>query len=174
MKSNYNSEEKIGKMNHIVEKDIQSTRGEYPPFLEVTLNLPRTATFLKLNSFDQKKLYFRRFSIMLASLLNTYKSQEHHFEYCKDGQIHLHAIVYIKEEAVFIAVGLLSDFIKSYLKTLPVKQQVIKAGAFRYYDESKTIKYTDAPICTSIRLDQDERRIAWLAYIRKFENKNLI
>lgn len=153
------------------EKVIEALGVDNRPFLEITLNLPRTAAFLKSNSFSQKKIYSNKFNLIISALLNTYGTSRYTFEYCRDGQIHLHGIIYLAPNVIYCPVGLLSDAVKAYLNTLSPKFRVFKPGAVRYYDNDNTVKYTDASICASYRLDQLKREVEWSAYMDKFVGK---
>nr|DAV46398.1 MAG TPA: replication protein A [Bacteriophage sp.] len=63
-----------------------------------TINCPRTHSFKKLQSNDQKRLYKiiirKALDKMDKTIIGCY---EYTFEYCKDGHVHMHGIVHMNK-----------------------------------------------------------------------------
>lgn len=143
-------------------------------YLEITLNYPRTVSFLKMNSMRQKVLYIKIWSHIRATL-NQYsiifRHCDYEFEYCKTGQIHLHGYIPVYEDKYFIE-GIISDVVKRYLEGLPRKYS--KFNEKNMYPELH--RYKCPSICVQhdnlsdpIESDRFER---WKQYMIKIKTNN--
>lgn len=128
----------------------------------LTLNIPRTLLFMRMNQQQQKDHYYKKYIKMINE--NTHVGisivHKHVYEHCKDGQIHLHAIIrYTTAMKIFIA-GVISDFCKTYLNTLGKKY--VYNGKY-YYPEYQ--RYRAPSICMAY--EQGDRIPIWETYINK-------
>lgn len=136
----------------------------------VTLNYPRTVGFLRASSQVQKELYkkllhdIKNFNGMIPY------NVEYVFEYCKSGQVHLHALLQYKTTQVYCIGGLISDFVKNYLKNLPKKYSLFKEGCMFYEYQ----RYRAPQIAVQYKLTEDEYIEKWRTYMHKeIYNKNI-
>lgn len=138
----------------------------YSGEIEVTMNFPRTPSFLKMTSSKQKVLYKKLMRILNNSIGMNIHEPELFFECCQTGQIHAHGTIHINHDYKVISV-LLSDMAKSYLSCLPKKYS-------RFYENHiypEFNKYRSPSLCLKyIDLDNEEDREQsdkWYDYIRK-------
>lgn len=129
-------------------------------FFEITLNYPRTATFIKMLSTKQKILYAKLFRTITHCISPPHESK-YVYEYCKSGHVHLHGYMIPSIKSYYI-LGYIADMVKTYVSLLPKKYS-------KYVDScmfSKYNRYRSASICIqySDKLDEFNR---WLMYMRK-------
>lgn len=143
-------------------------------YLEVTLNYPRTASFLKMCSVKQKILYskiwhhVRSFQVQPGMV---FVDDDYEFEYCKSGQIHLHGYLPIYKKEYFIE-GILSDVAKLYLEGLPKKYNKFNdvhmfPDLHRYRCPSICLQHDNMSIPTEV-----ERFERWKSYMTKVKSNN--
>lgn len=127
---------------------------------EITLNYPRTASFIKKLSGEQQRMYIKMWDILKCSCGMPMASGVK-FEYCKSGHVHLHGYL-IPSMTTYYIIGYISDLVKSYLRMLPKKYQQYNekcmfSGYYRYRSPSICVQYNDDP----------ERFKTWYNYIHK-------
>lgn len=143
-------------------------------YLEITLNYPRTVSFLKMSSVKQKILYIKIWSHVRATLNHPdviMRHSDYEFEYCKTGQIHLHGYIPVYTEKYFIE-GIISDVVKRYLEGLPKKHS--KFNEKNMYPEFH--RYKSPSICVQhdnmsdpVESDRFDR---WKKYMIKIKTNN--
>lgn len=106
-------------------------KGEYC-YVEMTINHPRTKTFLTLNSELQRRLYGRILS-KIPNLINQIDVYAKSYEHCKDGQIHLHCILRIPNTVRYHVMGLLSDICKSVCNSPTIRQTFQSSKVYHEY-----------------------------------------
>ncbi len=125
-------------------------------YLEITLNYPRTALFLKKNSTQQKALYSKIWHY-IKNACGIPDESPFVFEYCSTGQVHLHG--YISLHGKYFIMGAISDIVKSILNSLPKKYCMFKEGSM-YVDYER---YRCPSCCVQHRDNIDK----WLTYMNK-------
>lgn len=89
-------------------------------YLEITLNYPRTASFLRMDSVEQKNLYRKIWSSIRTVCVGFGDhTDDYTFEYCRSGQIHLHGYLPVYDK--YFIEGIISDVVKKFLNGLPKK-----------------------------------------------------
>lgn len=145
-------------------------------YLEITLNYPRTATFLKMNSAKQRMLYIKIWMILRGSVDFPLAGMEHahsdfQFEYCKSGQVHLHGYLPIYKKKYFIE-GIISDLVKLYLEGMPKRYSKF-SESFMF---PELHRYRSPSICVqhdNLQLNGEvERMERWKTYITKCKTNN--
>lgn len=128
-------------------------------FFEITINHPRNKGFINLLSKSQKKHLYSIFQIVIKHFGNTVKDHDHVFELCQDGVIHLHGWIELELDSV-VPMILVNDIAKIYLRCFPKKYQNYSPKNF--YEKYNRYR------CPSIVVQyQEEKREAWLEYMRK-------
>lgn len=149
---------------------LSSSRGDSAKIkvhLEITLNLPRTKSFLNKRQIGQQNEYLCRYNIMLSSIKSSYISNEQVFENCKDGTVHLHACVICWINPKLSLSGYVSDLAKIYLATINKKYSNFLPGCMFTFDDGNTVTYKCASIKIALKKNQEERLKEWSEYIRK-------
>lgn len=137
--------------------------------MEITLCLPQTKSFLNARSHKQKALYFERYALLRNHYKHWITRSEHAFEFTKQGQIHMHALLDLNTpDRGFSPEGFVSDFVKLWLFSLTKKYQQFKPKCITWFDDDKTVVYRDASIKVAFKYDQPERRDVWHEYINKY------
>lgn len=156
------------RLNPVVKKVSQHivNQGAY---LEITMNLPRTPTFLKADSDKQKALYTTIFNktFNCIPMVKLAKHKEFIFEYCKSGQIHLHGYITLNDDVKYNAHGLISDLTKRYLECQPKKYSKFSENKMYTFDNGDTVCYKTDSLKLSWKNNQDSRFDEWLNYIQK-------
>lgn len=130
--------------------------------LGVTINHPRTANFLKMSSIKQEAMYRKIWYVVRNSLEWNMTEEELKFEYCKDGQVHLHvAVVY---ESKGVVIGLISDLAKRIHACMPKKysnfnHRSIYSDYNRYRAPCTCIQFYDSDLTFDTK---------WKTYINKY------
>lgn len=134
-------------------------------FIEITLNYPRTQTFLNKNSTQQQALYCKLWNrVKNARCVTALQEAGHVYEYCKSGQVHMHGYMRLKYDRPHFVFGVISDIVKSYLNCLPKRYQNYSERHLHY--EYK--RYRCPSICVQYRdIDDKERIDLWHKYMRK-------
>ncbi|UOF76860.1 putative replicase [Circoviridae sp.] len=134
--------------------------------LEVTLNHPRTATFLKMTSDKQKALYKKMYDIIINRYGPgmCYKSTGA-FEYCRSGQVHMHmSLFYCLPHKMVNIWGTIADMARLIHSMLPKKYSIFNEKCM----DEKYFKYRVPSMCIQFNSLTEEKRIAeWETYIRK-------
>lgn len=142
-----------------------------PPhrYIEITLNYPRTATFLKYGSFEQKRMYTRLWNVIINNFttLMRVNSSRAVFEYCRSGQVHLHGYLVIEPNTKYYVAGLVSDMVKCYLNELPKKYNKFVEKCIYYFDDDNTVCYKCPSIKICHRTSQLDRFTEWEEYLSK-------
>lgn len=141
--------------------------GQSECFIELTFNYPRITSFVNKTSQQQKAFYDKIFYIVknTFSVACLYESQRT-FEFCQSGHVHLHAWLHLKFDHPHVAVGVVADLAKVYLKCLPKRHNL--------YSDSKMsaqfLRYRSPSICVQYRNINDiERTTKWKQYINKYQ-----
>lgn len=131
----------------------------------ITINLPRTKQFVKLTSNEQK--------VVLKYILNASLRQIdkkcvfrylHEYEYCKDGHVHLHGVIYYNKGDVKSNVGLLMDIDRELRLVINKALKINTAYKNTYNDVFKRIKKPSH--CLQYMKD-DKELDRWLIYMYK-------
>lgn len=134
-------------------------------YLLITMNYPRTKSFVNKTSTEQKKLYSKLFQTLEGINFLTNNSK-YIYEYCQSGHIHLHGYVEMNVETKGSPIGAVADVVKRYLSMLPKKYQT-------YNDKSmfsEYIRYRCPSICVQyIFKDDVEGLKQWETYMNKFQ-----
>lgn len=138
----------------------------YDGILQVTINYPRTASFLKMSSQKQKLLYIKIFNILYNAIGMNTGDYDIVFEACKSGQIHLHGWFTIQHDYRVISV-LLSDIVKQFLQCLPKKYSTFKESNIysqynRYRSPALCLQYIDLSNDEDIQKQQN-----FIEYMKK-------
>lgn len=140
---------------------VKLPKPKFMCYIEVTMNYPRTPTFLKLNSIRQKELY-KRLWFNTKNIPKICIKSEMVFEYCKSGQVHLHGYVILDHSEAFHILGLISDYVKNYLSLLPNKYDKFnEASMFEKYE-----RYRCPSICVQYKEGLDSL-VLWEKYMEK-------
>lgn len=150
----------------LTQKDIDDTGALVMNggFIQVTLNHPRTKTFLNMSSHQQKELYAKIFRV-LKNTITIDPHSDYTFEYCKSGQVHLHGFIQIPDEKRVFVLGAISDVAKKYLSLLP--------GSHSNFNErnmyGKFLRYRSPSICLQYAMENN----SWLEYMNKAQINHL-
>ncbi len=147
--------------NDMAANSLVESRQNYVGHLEITLNYPRTHSFMNKVSNEQKKMY-RILWNSISNIFGMEKAKGYTYEFCKNGHIHLHGYIAFKEGEKYSPIGAVSDIVKSYLQKLPKKYCAYK-DAYMYGD---LIRYRSPSICVQYNNDID-RLVQWQKYIIK-------
>lgn len=108
----------------------------------ITINLPRTKKFIAMPS-ESQKIFLR------AILKMTLKECEHktiiryrvEYEYCKDGHVHLHGILWFERtDRPYSITGLLMDLDRCISRVINVALNIRKPYKTAYHDDFKRIR----------------------------------
>lgn len=127
-------------------------------FLEVTLNHPRTKTFMNIDSYTQRRCLRNLF----LKVCGTYDcTHTHVFEFCKDGQIHLHGFIHIHTEG--LVVGAIQDIAKVFLRSF-------RQFNHKDYFNAEWLRFRSPAICIQYRENEAEQ-LSWIAYMNKHQGE---
>lgn len=137
--------------------------------IEITLTYPHTASFLRSNSEKQKKLLTRIFQLTCAGIPSNYiDSMRHYFEYDKNGAIHCHGWLQIKDIKLY-PIGAICDIAKACLNQYPKKYA-------KFFDHCVFAQYNNYK-CPQCKIqyryttsEEDVKRFAnWKEYCTKLQ-----
>lgn len=123
-------------------------------FLEITLNPPRVKGYLNLPSKTQKSVLLKVFR---NATVKYNCSSEYIYEYCKDGQIHLHGFIKMLDHGIIA--GLIQDVAKCFLRCFKL------SNSSRYYN-SEWMRFRAPCCCIQFRY-KPEDIAEWKAYMMK-------
>lgn len=131
--------------------------------VELTLSHPRTAPFKRMTESEQKSLYCSMLQTALDKV-KLIKDSSNFFEKSSDGNLHMHATLYISDSEPFIVYGLVADVCRALFSKLPKRY-----SSYRPHDyNAHFCRYTSPMMCVQYRrFDEVERASAWDSYIRK-------
>lgn len=132
----------------------------------ITLNHPRTVAFLKKTSEQQKKMYLKMWYAIKNQISLGMRSEEHHFEYCQDGQIHMHIAAVYETEKAGVIIGMISDIAKAIHNCFPKKYSKYVVSCLY----SNYMRYRHAGICVQYYESEEIFYTKWIQYIRKYNN----
>lgn len=132
--------------------------------LEITLNYPRTAKFLRMTELEQKAHYRNWIDDSLEIYKGRIEKADIFFEKCRSGLFHVHMSITMVSTKTFYIFGLISDVVKEFVFRLPkryAKFDVLNYNCLfrRYRCPSICIQYVEG--------DDQIRCLHWEAYIRK-------
>lgn len=135
--------------------------------LQFTINLPRSKLFKEKTPSKQKATYLRLHKLIMRQVKKEFLCYSYHvFEFCKDGNVHMHGIIYYKSISIQIDkfdikmrdIGFMIEYSKIISRLLKARTEP------KYYDDSKRI--TSPLINMRFSLDQ-ESHDNWLKYLEK-------
>lgn len=134
-------------------------------WFELTLNYPRTPRFLNSTTTKQKRMYFEIYNEILCTFNRTrILSHKYCFEQCKNGHIHLHALIWMKCRKEYYPNGMVRDIVVTALDAVPKKYKAYKDANLN----PEWHRYKDPYICLQYRTPEEEDRLlTWSAYINK-------
>lgn len=139
---------------------------KYKAIIQVTINYPRTAKFLKSNSVQQKQIYKKLFEVLYHSMGMNTLEYDFVFEACKSGQIHLHGWFEV-EHSIRVPTVLLSDMAKQFLLYMPKKySHFLEAHIYPQYS-----KYRAPALCMKYINPDDEEDIITQENYRDYMTK---
>lgn len=130
--------------------------------LGITINHPRTPAFLKLSSARQIDMYRKIWHVIKNAFEWNMTYEELKFEFCKDGQVHLHVAVIYKSKGVVI--GLISDLAKRIHACMPKKYSNFNPHCLY----SNYNRYRAPCTCIQFYESQEEFDSKWITYINKY------
>lgn len=118
---------------------------DYSNYIEVTLNHPRTPTFVKKLSHQQKRVYEKFYMLIKTYYISIIEESDYVYEVCKSGIIHMHCWFKFKLDP-FIPSIILNDIVKLWFNHMPKKYQVYNEKNYyykidRYYSPSIVAQY---------------------------------
>lgn len=134
--------------------------------LELTLNYPRTAAFLRLTAAEQQVLYIGLFDYVKLRLQPASLMQnELYFETSLDGTVHAHGYIDLSLTAGFSVEGLVMGLVRDYFDQLP-KRSCLWLARSRYSHNFSTFK--SPPILVQYISKTDKIRTElWAEYCKK-------
>lgn len=144
-----------------------SSYGEEANF-EVTLNYPATASYKRMSVEQQKRLYFRLYTV----LTNTFgidrfiaEKSSFSFERGRLGKVHLHASMWFRMGRSYYCNGAAEQVVRQYLAELPLKHKSYKDSLMNV----EYSRYTSPSVCVQFRdpINEARRVLEWETYINK-------
>lgn len=140
-------------------------------YLLVTLNCPRTKTFINSTSVKQKIGYTKLFNY-IKSAFNMFDviDSGYVFEHCeKGGHIHLHGYLQFSAESFHCPIGLVNDAVKTYLSKLPKKYSMFSERSFFL----KYMRYKGPSVCVQYLYNSDTSGFErWKTYMNKQQGEH--
>lgn len=129
----------------------------------ITLNLPRTKFYMTKTSEEQKKHLRKGFDLFLSKhpMFCKNVTKDIQFEFCQDGNIHLHAIVQYFTEVIGCIAGLIADCVKTLIKVFKIKDCY---DGKRYKPEWERYR---CPFSCIQYLTTNKQIHDWVAYLNK-------
>lgn len=118
-------------------------------YIELTMNYPRSARFVKMRTAKQHQFYNQILSIVLQSIgPGKLELENKCFEINGDGNYHCHALIRCVTAVHHFPIGVVSDMVKTYLELLPKKYSkysgtAMHPGYVRYRCPSIVCQYRD-------------------------------
>lgn len=133
-------------------------------YIEVTINLPQTKEYLKLNRQQMIDRYIKIFETSATYLFVT--ERYHVIEYYKSGLPHLHG--FFKFDGRKCIEGLVADVARCIHVQLPKRYSIYKEQFYyhkfqRYVVPPMTLQYTDG--------EDMKRQHIWIDYLHKDQPK---
>lgn len=138
-------------------------------WIGVTLNLPRTTSFLNMTTEEQKRKYHKILKLMLEKhpVYGCTIEIDSTFEFCKTGMVHMHcALTYHTLEPMYIT-GVIVNLVKVYKRLV---KQVYREASY----SEKYMRYRDASICVQYYDEYKDCDVTrgweqWTGYIHKMD-----
>lgn len=98
--------------------------------LEITMTHPLDNAWLKKTSEQQKRWFCHVFN-EIKPCLTTVKESQIFYEFHTNGNIHAHAVCLLHNSPLY-PIGLVSDFVKLYLKAMPKRYNAFSCKCLHY------------------------------------------
>lgn len=107
-------------------------------YFAVTINPPRIKKYLQCNSSEQKKVLYKLWNRIVA-LYDC--SCKHVYEFCQDGQVHLHGYIRIHTRGIIVgAINDIAKFVHNYFRQ-PIKTTAYYAQYARWRSPCVCVQY---------------------------------
>jgi len=140
----------------------------YDNRVELTLNYPRTAAFLRM-TYDQQCDHYRDWidrSLYEYNMKGMITKMDIFYERCRSGNAHVHLDIWIHHPGRFYKFGFVGDIVKEFLMRLP-KRWGIKTFAVSDYSCLYDRYRCPAVCCQLCDISDTRRALQWETYIRK-------
>lgn len=134
----------------------------------VTINLPRVKKFTCLQSGEQKEMLMTLFKCAVREIkCSQFFHHVHEFEFCKDGNIHLHALLYSYKSTNSDKIsprGYVQDFVKVIRRYI---NDMLKTNYKKNPLYSDKYIRASAPYCVVQYMNDTEEFLRWAVYCYK-------
>lgn len=133
--------------------------------LEVTINHPRTKPFVRMTPARQRDYLTSIYYKMRSTLTELVVEDVFRFEFCKDGEYHLHAIIHMLVPKPYYPQGIVMQSARVVIHAMPKRTH---AQLSNYHYNSRFKVFKSPAVLIQLTPGSDIQRIAdWGDYINK-------